>query len=329
MLATTSFPKQKGEATVDDLREIERLFQATDDDMALRARKRARTDLMQAIAAEELASVVATTPTRRRRIAALALVAAIAALAFVAPSLVSRSGSSASAADILRQLAGRAQAGWESPANGQLIYTKSVGQRWDCQGESCSIVDFERESWVGVDGSGRIREQVGGTRSDKTYPSGALEFNDMRSALGEDRPGLRHYVESLEPAGVEPSDFALFVTISDLLGETQALPELRASLFDLAATLPGARSLGTITDATGRAGVGVEYSNGAVSRQIIFNPDSALVLGVLNVAADQSGAQPPTQSEVALGVVPGTSETYVDSGLVSSTLDRSVIPPGY
>jgi hypothetical protein len=86
--------------------------------------------------------------------------------------------------------------------------------------------------------------------------------------------------------------------------------------------LPGARSLGTITDATGRPGVGVEYSDGAVSRQIVFNPESALVLGVINVAVDGSGTGSPSQSEIALGVVPGTSETYIDSGLVPSTQDR-------
>jgi hypothetical protein len=307
---------------VDDLQEIQRLFKS-DSEIAPRARDRARERLMQAIAAEQPGpSTMATMRRRRRRVPVLALVATIAALAFVAPSLVSPSDSGASAADVLRQLAGRAQAGWESPRGGQFIYTKTVGQRWDCQGGSCSVVDFERESWVAFDGSGRVREEVGGTGSDKTYQSGALGFNEMTGTLGEDRPGLRRYVESLMPAGVEPTDFALFVTISDLLGETQALPEARAALFRLAATLPGARSLGTLTDATGRPGVGVEYSDGAVSRQIVFNPDSALVLGVLNVAADGSGTRPPTRSEVALGVVPGTYETYVDSGLVSSTEDR-------
>jgi hypothetical protein len=52
------------------------------------------------------------------------------------------------------------------------------------------------------------------------------------------------------------------------------------------------------------------------------DPASALVIGVGNVAADPSNTGPPTPSEVALGVVPGTSETYVDSGLVTSTEDR-------
>lgn len=306
---------------MDDLQQILHLFKS-DGEVAPRARERARVRLMQAIAAEERLSVAVTTRTRRRPIPALALVAAIAALAFMAPSLVSRFGSSASAADVLRQLAGRAQAGWESPRGGQFIYTKTVGQRWDCQRGTCSIVDFERESWVAFDGSGKVREQVGSTRSDKTYPAGALGFNEMTATLGEGLPGVRRYVESLMPAGMEPTDFALFVTISDLLGETQALPEARAALFRLAATLPGARSLGTITDATGRPGVGIEYSDGVVSRQIIFNPDSSLVLGVINITADGSGTEPPTASDVALGVVPGTSATYVDSGLVTSTQDR-------
>jgi len=160
---------------------------------------------------------------------------------------------------------------------------------------------------------------VDGTQSDEMYPSGALGFNEMTDTLGEGLPGLRRYVESLMPAGVEPTDFALFVTVSDLLGETQALPEARIALFRLAATLHGAQALGTITDATGRPGVGVEYSDGAVSRRIVFNPDSALVLGVINVAADRSRTGPPTRSEVVLGVVPGISETYVDSGIVPST----------
>ena len=253
---------------------------------------------------------------------ALALVAALSALAFVAPSLMTPSNAPASAADVLQQLAGRVQSGWESPTGGQFIYTKTVGKRWECRGGSCSIVDFVRESWIAHDGSGRIREQVGGTRSDETFPAGGLGFNEMSSLLREDLAALRRYVVSRVPEGVEPSDFALFVTIGDLLGETQALPELRAALFRLAATLPGARSLGATTDATGRPGVGVEYSDGAVSRQITFDPGSALVIGVRTVAADPSNTRRPTASEVALGVVPGTSETYVDSGLVTSTEER-------
>lgn len=322
MRATLSSPDPKGQVTVDDLQEIQRLFKS-ESEIAPRARDRARERLTQAIAAEQPgASTTATIRRRRRRVPALALVAAIAAAAFVAPSLVSPSDSGASAADVLRQLAGRAQAGWESPRGEQFIYTKTVGQRWECEGGSCSIVDFERESWIAFDGSARIRELVDGTRSDETYPSGALGFNEMTDTLGEDLPGLRRYVESLMPAGVEATDFALFVTISDLLGETQALPEARIALFRLAATLPGARALGTVTDATGRPGVGVEYGDGAVSRRIVFNPDSALVLGVVNVAVDGSSTAPPTRPEVALGVVPGTSETYVDSGLVTSTEDR-------
>jgi hypothetical protein len=321
MRTMISFPERKGGASVDDLREIQRLFQT--DEMNPRARERARSRLMQAIAAESPApSMITTTRRRSRRVSALALVAALAALAFVAPSLMTPSSAPASAADVLRQLAGRVQSGWESPRNGQLIYTKTVGESWECQGGSCSIVDFVRESWVAQDGSGRILERVGDTRSDKTYPAGGLGFDQMFGVLGEDLAGIQRYVESRIPEGVEPSDFAIFVTIGDLLGETQALPEARAALFRLAATLPGARSLGTTTDATGRPGVGVEYSDGAVSRQIIFAPGSALVIGVRNVAADPSDTTPPTPSEVALGVVPGTSETYVDSGEVTSTEDR-------
>lgn len=321
MLATTWLPEQMGEATVDDLREIQRLFQTNETNP--RARERARFRLMQAIAAEPPApSMMTTTRRRRRRVSALSLVAALAALAFVAPSLMSPSGAPASAADVLRQLAGHVQSGWESPRNGQFIYTKTVGERWECEGGSCSIVDFVRESWIGQDGSGRIHEQVGGTRSDKTHPAGGLGFDEMFGVIGEDVAGIRRYVESRVPEGVEPSDFALFVTIGDLLGETQALPEARAALFRLAATLPGARSLGATTDAMGRPGVGVAYSDGAVSRQIIFAPGSALVIGVRNVATDPSNTRPPTPSAVALGVVPGTSETYVDSGLVTSTEDR-------
>jgi len=317
-----SFPERKGERSVDDLREIQRLFQTNEMDPM--AREHARSRLMQAIAAEQPdAFIMGKTRSRPRRVPALALVAALAALAFVAPSLMSPSGAPASAADVLRQLAGRVQSGWESPANGQFIYTKTVGERWECQGGSCSIVDFVRESWIARDGSGRIHEQVGGTRADKMYPAGGLGFDDMSSALGEDHlTKLRRYIESRVPEGVEPSDFVLFVTIGDLLGETQALPELRAALFRLAATLPGARSLGETTDATGRSGVGIAYSDGAVSRQIIFDPGSALVIGVRNVATDPSDTRPPTPSEVALGVVPGTSETYVDSGEVTSTEDR-------
>ena len=317
-----SFPERKGGASVDDLREIQRLFQI--NEMDPKSRERARFRLMQAIAAEPpTPSVMTTARRRRRRVSALALVAVLAALAFVAPSLMTPSSAPASAADVLRQLAGHVQSGWENPSSGQFIYTKTVGGRWECQGGSCSIVDFVRESWIARDGSGRIREQVGATRSDKTYSAGGLSFEDMSSGLGEDYPAtIRYYVESRVPQGVESSDFALFVTIGDLLGETQALPEARAELFRLAATLPGARSLGATTDATGRPGIGIAHSDGAVTRQIIFDPGSALVIGVRTVATDPSNTRPPTPSEVALGVVPGTSETYVDSGIVTSTEDR-------
>jgi hypothetical protein len=97
---------------------------------------------------------------------------------------------------------------------------------------------------------------------------------------------------------------------------------MRLALFDLAATLPGVQALGTIRDAMGRSGIGIGYSDGTVTREIVFDAGSARVLGLRNVGDHPSSTEAPSQGAIALGVVPGTSVTFVDSELVRS-VDRT------
>jgi hypothetical protein len=293
-------------------------------------KERARARLLATIAAEmhdgtappSLVSVRVRRrrTTTRRAAAAIVVAAAVATVAVLLPSMSRTPAANASATLLaLAEVAGLN--GWESPGDGQFIYARSSGERADCGGGSCILHGFERERWVGSDGSGRIVETAGGRTSDEAFEGGQLPFFDGRTWLGLDREALRQEVADLADQE-DPTEFTLFVQIGRLMGETELLPEMRIALFELAATFRGTVKLEAPVDALGRSGVGVGFVSGGIRYEILFDEDSALVLEE-RVVALRPEAEPIRVGGNPRGwLVPGSRTTYEASGLVPSPTAR-------
>jgi hypothetical protein len=99
-------------------------------------------------------------------------------------------------------------------------------------------------------------------------------------------------------AGSPEGNLILFIRLSDLLLQTPAPPKVRAAAFTAIAAIPGVRSTGTVTDADGRSGLGIELNRttGGVKElnKIVIDPSTYLVLGQDYVAslAGRSGGRP-------------------------------------
>lgn len=257
-------------------------------------------------------------PRRRGWAAGVALALT---LALVVPLTFSGRGSSASAALLrLAETVGRG-GGWESPAKGQFIYTRSLGSSPSCVNDACALENFRRESWIAPDGAGRIVELRGGRHSDQDFAAGSLPFVNMDETLGWSSDRLRRYVEGLTGQG-ELTDFELFVEIGQLMGETQLLPEMRIDLFHIAASLPDTVLLADAIDGLGRGGVGIGYVSEGIRYEVIFDEGTALVLEERVVAIDDRAGPVATGVADNGWLVPGGSTTYADSELVGSIGNR-------
>ena len=192
---------------------------------------------------------------------------------------------------------------------------------------SCTLERFTREIWIAPDGSGRIREE-GDRMGDDVFGPGGLYFENL-SALPTDIDALRSYIEERARRSDKPVDAEMFTIVADLLRETQATPELRAALYQVAATLPRTELIGETSDELGRLGIGVGYTYMGVRHELIFDPDTSAILGERQVQVDPpvNNASPlPDVGVNADGVSdPGTVlgwSSVVASGVVDSTQER-------
>jgi hypothetical protein len=71
---------------------------------------------------------------------------------------------------------------------------------------------------------------------------------------------------------------AMFALVSDLLREGPLPPAVRAALYNVAAGLPGITLLGNVKDSRGRAGVGVALGGEGQRRELVFDPETAMLL---------------------------------------------------
>jgi hypothetical protein len=304
------------------------------------ARERSRASLIGAIAAStaQLDGATRSMPpgdSRRsargraargglRRRATVAVAAAVV-LALIVPLILPGGAPTASATLLgLAKVAGRGP-GWETPTAGQYIYTRVIARSPSCDASGCRLVDVHRESWVARDGSGRVVETRDGERTDHTFGPGGLEFDDLHQLLGLDQGEIRRFLLQRIDTQAGSQDFALFVEIGRLLGETQALPEARISLLRLAASLPDTQDLGATPDHSGRVGIGIGSTSDGVQHQIVFDRDTALVLGEQTVSVDGGSAPTIGPSDEA---PPGSWTVYSDSGLVESLDQTKPDPPG-
>jgi hypothetical protein len=286
-------------------------------------------------------------PTRNRWRIAVGVAAAAVAIAVALPAILpggGPGGADPAAAEALHRFARIAliQAPGTAPQAGQFVYTKSesVNVNYYAMGsEGAStfsrIQPLTRQAWIGVDGSGRILETTGigsfptpadeaawraagspdlgeGATTGSTFVPGpgGLSFVDL-SGLPTDPDELLTVIEARRIEGGPPGDAETFTIVGDLLRETYGPPALRAALYEVAASLPGVELVGETTDASGRPGIAVAYESAGIRDELIFDPQTAALLGETQVATDG-----------ASGVPAGTtlsSSVFLVSGVVDST----------
>jgi hypothetical protein len=121
-----------------------------------------------------------------------------------------------------------------------------------------------RETWIAHHGESVLKDagvatgilSLGAT---DTFPAGgtSLTWDDLYTLPTEPVALAKALRADIHGAGAD-DDAELFTIVGDLLRESPASPALRSALYDVAATIPGVRLLGTVTDRAGRAGTAVE-----------------------------------------------------------------------
>jgi len=265
---------------------------------------------------------------RRLLVAAVALAAAIALAAFAD---IGGRGNSASAAPLLQKMASiaRVQKAPQPLTAGNFQYTRSIvgflsgGKGWNALNPGI------REIWLAPNGSGFLHE-----RWDKpTFPTA----NDRRAWIAAGRPQVYPPEDSAKlppaPSPSLPSDpealyatlhdravghgnsteAEMFTLVADALRESDASPKLRASLYEVAARIPGVELVGPAVDRLGRHGVAVAYVDGKihVRHELIFDRRTSALLGEQYAELDGNPYGYP------VGTVTGYA-TYI----VSAVVDR-------
>jgi hypothetical protein len=269
--------------------------------------------------------------TRRRRLlvpaAGLAAAGAIAALVGVGL----RGEGNATAATVLRDAASVAsrQAPPPSLQPGQFRYTKSV-QAYTVtaadKGFWTALGPKVRETWLGPNG-GLLRETSGKPQflsardRERWIADGRPQVNAPRSSTPlppqekldlPTNPDVLYARLAFQAFGNDngvPAE--MFTLVGDALRETDASPELRAALYEVAARIPGVELVGPVVDRAGRHGVAVAYSSSANRQrhELIFDPETAALLEeeYVVLAGNLFGYRP--------GTVVGYA-TYVGGGIV-------------
>lgn len=199
-----------------------------------------------------------------------------------------------------------------------------------------------RQTWIAANGAGRARVvstkpeflTAGQRKAWKAagsphLGSGGVEdfalsgqpFVDT-SNLPTQPKALRKLIEARKIPLVDgpPGEAETFTLIGDMLRNTYLPPAFRAALYRVVAELPEVELLGEVEDPVGRTGIGVAFTKGSVTHELIFDPKTSALLGEREVAARR---MPDLQ--VPAGTETG-SATYLESKVVDS-LGRGA-PPG-
>lgn len=193
------------------------------------------------------------------------------------------------------------------------LYTRTEAMWQTSYADFTYLRPVSREIWLAADGSGRLSETVGEpvflSEADKeawiAAGSPPTHANNMdfgpdegaffdASTLPTDVDELRELVRSrAEQADRRPAEVEMFVVIGDFLRETVAPPEVRAALYEVAATLPGVQLLGEMTDHAGRVGIGVAMADGEFQEVLIFDPATSSLLEHQTVGLEAYGDHRP------------------------------------
>jgi hypothetical protein len=218
-------------------------------------------------------------------------------------------GPSSAAAGVFHRLAGRIAAQPLTPQPGQYLYLDFKSEWGAFQGNStCETRSVEhRQIWIGVDGSGLDRSARGpghftsaadratclslattaqekARTSDDWNAPRCMELGPTRdwSSLSSDPQVLLQQIVNLYGGG-KPTPANQFSYIAEVLGQTDAPPDVRANIYRAAALIPGVRSLGTVLDHDGRPGIGLAITTGEgtsnATDELIFDPQTGELLG--------------------------------------------------
>lgn len=269
-------------------------------------------------------------------------------------------GASPAAAKALRQVAQVAanQPPEPVPAPGQYLFSRSTSQETSLYVVGNGEPNFQftrqltRESWIGLDGSGRIWETVGeitfptpedraaweragrpdldsGMIYDDTYEPGELFWRDL-SEFPTEAGELLRVLEKRELVGGDEADWVTFQIIGELLTESYASPQLRGALSEVAANFPRVEFRGRMRDDAGREGISVAYVGGGWRQELVFDPDTSRLLAARWVMLDGQEAGVSVGFDTSPGTIiafgpRGTvvySALYFESAVVDSIDER-------
>lgn len=253
----------------------------------------------------------------RRRPVQLALALALAGvLAGVGLTNIGVAPSATPAAAAVLQRLARIAASGPSlvPGPGQYLSVRSVSDDQALYSGGCVSSAVERtRTWIAANGSGLVRDSIGppeftsaadqalcqtaaptlnatsGT-SNEWFAAGCYELaptSNMQS-LSTDPQVLLAQMRAIEGDPHTPAND--FAHIGDFLRGTDARPALRAALYRAAALIPGVRLVGATQDHFGRQGLGVALATGSVSRELIFNRQTAALMGEQSTGSNPGSA---------------------------------------
>jgi hypothetical protein len=278
--------------------------------------------------------------------------AAVAAAIAVALALSLRGGGAnpTSAAAAVLQRAAHAAVAAGGPRQlrpGEYWYVKSV---WTTNGALvadpavrggdvivAALTTYERQEWIGIDRPGLILQRVARpitflsaaareqwirdgrprqvpafTRSTAPPDSFTQPYRQLL-ALPTDVDGLWRMIARHAGNGPPAArDSEMFTEIGDLLRYQPIPANVRASLYLVAARIPGIRMLGTTRDDIDRPALAVALSDTfhGIWNELLFDPHTYVLLGENSVVV-----KPPPSYHVKPGSV-RTGATYITSGIV-------------
>lgn len=252
---------------------------------------------------------------RRSRVRLAIALAAVAALLVALPTLIVGGGGEVQPAvgQVLRAAAAvAATAPAEPPPRpGQYFYTRSREASLGVGGGRAAMTIRIRQTWIGANGAGRARVVSSGQVEDFAL-TGQPFLNT--SELPTRPEALRKLIEARKIPLVDgpPGEAETFTLIGDMLRTTYLPPAFRAALYRVVAELPEVELMGRVRDPVGRMGIGVAFTKGSVTHQLIFDPETSALLGERDVAARR---MPELHASAGTEI---SSTAYLESKVVDS-----------